>query len=352
MNLVWGFVIATLLVVSFVGFENSWALKSQGVSQTGTNSGKICGVDFCDSPKLIDEKITSYLDDIDKSSIDASVNLDLDDIPHIIKTSIVSKDLRLIHYSDGNWQLIHHTVISQGLKQSQSETGAPQMEFGGTIDLGSGMSDSSLKKLTINESSIIRPFSDKIEQVKISGNVGIRSLPNVLITLEFPDKSPQDFIMPVDEDGNFDVELNIDKKTTLGAYKISAKYKSALIGSERFEISKHESSVIPEDELTNKIILSSKRIKIPSSYAQSFIIQVSGTLVDYHKGNQVKLSLETENGVEFSRSIPASRDGTFSTFVNITPEFPEGSHFVVLSYLGNEIARTPIIGVVSSVTLR
>lgn len=354
MNLVWGFVIAIILVASVVGVENSWALKSQGVTQTGTNLGKICGVDFCDTPKQIDTKISLYLDDLGTSNIDETSNQNLDDLPYITKTSSVSKDLRLIHYSDGGWQLIGRSTY-EGLKQSYDESGKPVMEFGGIVDLGSDFEEyeqESVGSLSISETSIFRPLADKVEQIQIYGNVGERNLHNVLITIDFPHKDPQDLIMPVDEFGNFDIQLNIDKMTEVGYYEVSAQYAQTFIGSVDFDILDHEISTLGDVEKINTITLSSDRIKIPSSNAQSFIIQVSGTLADYHKGNFIELTLETENGDAFTRKVPASRDGTFSTFVNITPEFPEGSHSVVMRYLGEEIARTSIIGLPESVTLR
>ncbi len=353
LKIIWTIAVSALLLVMIVGFDDSWALKSQGISQTRTMLDSICGIDFCNTSQDYDEKISAYLKGIRTSSISLSDYDDLDkNIAYITKTSNISKDFQLIHFSDGNWQLVNRS-FSEGLKQSISDSGESQMEFGGTIDLSSGLENKkTVGSLVINESSVIRPFSDKLKEVKISGNVGKKALPNVLLTIAFPDDTTQDFIMPVDNAGNFEVELSIDKNTQLGEFTVSAKYASALLGHVSFDVAEITSAMPGGKEKINSIDLSSNRVKIPSSLAQSFIIQVTGMVVEHQKGKLVTLELETENGVFLTREVPASRDGEFSTFVRITPDFPEGTHSVVLRYLGEEIARTPITGVSGSLTLR
>ena len=70
MKLVLGIAISALLLVSIIGFDDSWALKSQGSTLTRTMVGNICGLDFCSTTLAIDEKISDYLGDLEKSSID------------------------------------------------------------------------------------------------------------------------------------------------------------------------------------------------------------------------------------------------------------------------------------------
>jgi len=350
LKIIWAIAVSAILLVSIIGINDSWALKSQGVSQTRTMLNNICGLDFCDKPQQADEKISNYLGDIKKSSIEAFDYEELENIAHITKTSIVSKDLLLIHYSDGNWELISRLGFSEGLKKSQSES---QMEFGGIIDLGSGIQET-VGRLAISETSMIRPLSDNVKQIKIYGNVGEKALPNILLTIDYPNRPSQDFILSVGDNGNFDVGLSIDKNTQLGEYRISAKYASAILGNVSLDITEHQVSRLGEtvDEKIDSIKLSTNRITIPSSTTLSFILQVSGTVSDYHKGVLIELVLVSDEGVEFTREVPASRDGIFSTFINITPDFPEGKHSLVLKYLGEEVASTTITANPSILTLQ
>jgi len=352
LKIIWGIVVSAVLLVSIIGFDDSWAKKSQGVSNTRTMVDNVCGLDFCKTQQEIDEKISNYLKVVEKSSIDLIDNEGLENIVHIVKTSIVSKDLLLIHYSDGTWELINRLGFVDRLKKSQSESGKSQMEFGGTLDLGSEVRDT-VGRLEITDTSVLRPLSDNVKEIKIYGNVGEKTLPYILLIIEFPHKPSQDFIMSVGENGNFDVGINIDKNTELGTYSVSGKYASAILGTVSFDIIEHEISMFGDtDEKIDSIELSTNRITIPSSVAVSFVLQVTGTLSDHLQGVPVELVLVSDNGEEFSRIIPASRDGTFFTFLNITPEFPEGVHSLVVRYRGEEVASTTLTATPSTLTLR
>ena len=345
-------------MVTIVGFDDSWAIKSQGTSQTRTMLDSICGIDFCNVSQKTDEKISNYLGEIAGSNVNLFDYANLDkNIAYITKTSNISKDFQLVHFSDGRWQLINRGVV-EGLKESQNELGESQMEFGGAIDLSSGQQNIAKKtigKLSVSESIIVRPLSDNVKDIQIFGNVGKKALPNILLTINYPDDRTQDFIISVSDSGDFDAGLNIDKNTSIGTYHVSAKYASSLLGSVTFDVTAQKTSMLKtqsDDQKINSINLSSNKITIPSSIALSYVIQVSGTVADYHKGIMVELVLVSQNGKEFTRKVPTSKDGVFSTFFNITPEFPEGSHMLVMNYLDQEVAKTPIIAMPSSLMLR
>ncbi len=347
MKLIWGIAISALLLVSIIGFDDSWALKSQGSTLTRTMVGNICGLDFCDTTQEIDEKISDYLRVLEKSSIEIFDFEDLNkSIPYITKTSIVSQDFLLIHYSDGKWELIEQLGFAEGLKKSQSESELPQRAFGGTIDLGSLIEDSdTVGTFLISQSTMIRPISDNIKNLRIYGNIGDESFPNVLVEVKSPDRPSQTFILSVDDTGNFEAEINIDKNTPLGVYKIAATYSSALIGNVSFTLNEHEIFAfgLPYDEnKINSINLSTNQISIPSSFSRVQTIQISGIIADYNRGNLIEIILVSENGDESTRRIFATSRGEYLTFITITPEFPEGITDILLKYHGEEVARTSL----------
>ncbi len=360
MKLVLGIAISALLLVSIIGFDDSWALKSQGIKQTITMSKNICGLDFCNVTQEIDEKISNYLGDLEKSSIEV---IDYEDtnksIAHITKTSIVSKDFLLVHYSDGNWELIDRYGFAKGVLKSQSQSGESQMEFGGTIDLSAGIQDSDVNNtvgmLQISQSEVLRPISNAIKDIRIYGNIGNKSFPNILLKIDYPDRPSQNFVLSVDDTGSFEAGLNIDKYTPLGLYQVVATYASASIGNVSFTISEQKIAgfgASDDGEKTSSITLSTDQITIPTSFSHVQTIQVSGTLVDYHRGNLVELILEFENGDESPRKITASKKGEFFTFITITPEFPEGVTHIILKYHGKEVARTSLSAFSPLFTLR
>jgi len=353
MKLVLGVAISALLLVSIVGFDDSWALKSHGIKQTKILSDNVCGLDLCSATQNAEQKITNYLGDLEKSSIEVVDYEDLDkNIAHITKTSIVSKDFLLVHYSDGNWELIDRYGFAEGLLRSQSQSGDSQMEFGGTLD--SDVKDN-VGQLLVSQPEMTRPLSNAIKEIKIYGNLGEKSFPNVLLKIDFPERPSQNFVISVDNSGNFEATLNIDKNTPVGIYSISATYASILVGTTSFTINEQiilALAASTKDEKTNSITLSTDVITIPTSYAQVQIIQVSGTLADYHRGNVVELILISENGKEYPRKITASRDGIFFTFFNITPEFPEGVSNIIVKYQGSEVARTSLSAYLPIFTLR
>ena len=350
MKLIWGIAISALLLVSIIGFDDSWALKSQGSTLTRTMVGNICGLDFCDTTQEIDEKISDYLRVLEKSSIEI---FDLEDfnksIPYITKTSIVSKDFLLIHYSDGNWELIKHLGFVEGLKKPQSESGQQQREFGGTIDLGSLIEDSdTVGMFLISQSTMIRPISDNIKNLRIYGNIGDELFPNVLVEVKYPDRPSQTFILSVDDTGNFEAEINIDKNTPLGVYEIAATYSSAVIGNVSFTLNEQEIFAfgLPDDKKKiNSINLSTNNITIPSSFSSVQIIQISGTIADYNRGNMIEIILVSENGDESTIRIFATSRGEYLTFISITPEFPEGITDILLKYRGEEVAKTTLTAI-------
>ena len=247
MKLVLGIAISALLLVSIIGFDDSWALKSQGSTLTRTMVGNICGLDFCNVTQEIDEKISNYLGDLEKSSIDVIDYEDLDQsAAHITKTSIVSKDFLLVHYSDGNWELIDRYGFSEGVLRSQSQSGEEQMEFGGTIDLSTGLQDSKVNDtvglLQISDTEMTRPLSKEVKNIRIYGNIGDKSFPNILLKIDYPDRPSQNFVLSVDNSGSFEAGLNIDKHTPLGLYQVVATYASASIGNVSFTISEQKIS--------------------------------------------------------------------------------------------------------------
>jgi len=352
MKLILGIAISALLLVSIIGFDDSWALKSQGSTLTRTMVGNICGLDFCDAPQEIDEKISDYLRVLEKSSIEIFDFEDLNkSIPYITKTSIVSKDFLLIHYSDGNWELIEHLGFVEGLKKSQSESGESQMEFGGTIDLGSFIEDSdTVGMLLISQSTMIRPISDSIKNLRIYGNVGDISFPTILLEVEFPDKDPQNFILSVDDNGNFEAEINIDKHTSVGLYQIVATYSSVLIGNVSFTLIEQELFAFGlSDAETEKssINISTDQVSIPLSFSRIQTIQLTGIIADYNRGSPIHIVLLSENGEESTVNIFATSKGEFSTFITITPEFPDGITDIILKYRGEEVARTSLTAISS-----
>ncbi len=360
MKLVLGIAISALLLVSIVGFDDSWALKSQGIKQTITMSKNICGLDFCNVTQEIDEKISNYLGDLEKSSIEM---IDYEDtnksIAHITKTSIVSKDFLLVHYSDGNWELIDRYGFAKGVLRSQSQSGEEQMEFGGTIDLSAGIQDSKVNNtvglLQISQTEVTRPLSDAIKDIRIYGNIGDKPYPNILLKIDYPDRPAQSFVLSVDDTGSFEAGLNIDKHTPLGLYQVVATYASASIGNVSFTINEQKIlglAASDAGEKTASITLSTNQVTIPSSFSHVQTIQVSGTLVDYHRGNMVELILEFENGEESPRKIIASKKGEFFTFITITPEFPEGVTDIIVKYKGKEVARTSLSAFSPIFTLR
>ncbi len=152
LKIIWSIAISAVLILLINGIDDSWALKSKGVTQSTILSDKICGIDFCGSSQGMSEKISDYLGNIAKSSNSEFDYEELNQkVPHIIKTRILNGDLRLIQYSDGNWELTNRSALVEGLYQSQSESGDVQMEFGGMIDLSSGLDKSkSVGSLSIN----------------------------------------------------------------------------------------------------------------------------------------------------------------------------------------------------------
>ncbi len=66
----------------------------------------------------------------------------------------------------------------------------------------------------------------------------------------------------------------------------------------------------------------------------------------------VELILVSASGDESPRKIPATKDGVFSTFITITPEFPEGITDIILKYHGEEVAETSLSAFSPIFTLR
>jgi hypothetical protein len=106
LKIIFTIVFSILLLVTIVGFDDSWAIKSQGTSQTRTMLDSICGIDFCNVSQKTDEKISNYLGEIASSNVNLFDYANLDkNIAYITKTSNISKDFQLVHFSDGRWQL-------------------------------------------------------------------------------------------------------------------------------------------------------------------------------------------------------------------------------------------------------
>jgi len=330
------FVVAAVFLVSIFAFDDSWAVKSHGSKLTSINSDKICGLELCSDTKKIDEKISDYLKNIEKSSITLSVNEDLSkNLAPIIKTSIISNDFLLVHYSDGNWDIINRSTFADEI---------PMRGIDGSFDLGSD-AEKTVGRLAVSESVIVRPVSSSIKQITINGNVGEQASPNILLQIDFPDRPAQDFILSVNNTGSFEAEFNIKNDTPLGVYRVTATYSSALVGSVSFEIVKNEILAMAAhgtDIQISSITLSTNQVTIPSSNAQIHTIQVSGEIADYHRGNMIQIILVSPNGEESPRMLTATKDGIFSTFIKITPEFSEGVNDIILKYLGKEVARTSL----------
>lgn len=337
--------IAAVFLVSMLGFDDSWAVKSKGIPQQTVLSDNVCGLELCSISQNTEQKIRNYLENIEKSNIDAINFEDLgNSLAHITKTSIISKDFLLVHYSDGNWEL---------LNRSESAFDIPS-RGDGFLDLDSEPQET-VGRLAISNDEMTRPLSStNVKEIRIYGNVGEKAIPNVLFSIDLPDKPSIDFILSVDDAGNFEAPIKIKSDTTLGEYHITATYASLLIGEVSFTINENEILANVEhddDQIVDSITLSTDQLTIPSSYATIQTIQIKGTLADYSRGNLIVLVIVWPDETEHKLTIRATNNGVFNTFLIITPEYIEGMYDIIVMYNLSEVARTSLTITSPTITL-
>jgi len=355
--------LVTILTIPLV--QSAEAIKSDGTPTSKTLSKQICGVSFCDTEQewSIEDNINEHIGNLLNSQEDfVTQSADTDEngdalqsdginskLPHIFKTILLPEDKIMVQYSDGSWQ-----ILSSDNSNFFNEDGSISFSFGGQLGDsfgGNSMPATSLGNLQLSESKITIPDIGKIGTIEISGNVGTATLPNLLLTISYPDNSFTNFIMPVNNDGAFSIKYFYDHNTVPGTYWIRASYQEFLVGVASFAatiesgITSLESFGVSEetDELPeNSVTVLNKEIFLPKSTFQSTLVELEGVVGDYHRGEYVVISLVFPDGEEKHQRVLATRDGFFQTMLSFEKSYPEGDYGIIIEFRNQEIARNVI----------
>ena len=324
-----------------IGAEDSATAQSFG----GTLGGTLDDSTFSFGGTLGESLSDTQESEFDIMTSDATINLSAQSPTHITKTSDISKDFTMVHFSDNTWNLLDLRT-EEGIVQSEIAD-KMQMEFGGTLSLSDNQPIFA-GGLFVEPSFAVKPMGDEQSDIKITGNTLGQNYSTVLLTITYPNTLSQNFITPVDEQGNYRATIEIDKMTGLGNYQVSASHSDFNIGSTNFSIVASIPALTAEsllEEKTNFIAISDPLFSIPSSVATSKVVKVYGNMIDYHRGDPITLKMITQDGQEFYRNIRGAGDGHFETYFNVTPEFPPGTHNIFLIYRFNTLAETTVTGV-------
>jgi len=205
---------------------------------------------------------------------------------------------------------------------------------------------SSKARLAISDEIIMRPVAPTEEKdIRIYGTVDDLTIPNVTLLITTPTGKTFEKTLSVDDSGNFAVDVPVKSTTPLGEYSVSVTAGDSSLGEVTVIVKER---VIIDDVIhdrsatTDSIILNTDDVTIPSSYANTQTLHITGTIADYTRGNPVAIVIVWPDGTEDKLTTRATSHGFFDTFYTINPEHIEGIYDIILKYNLSEIARTTL----------
>ena len=205
---------------------------------------------------------------------------------------------------------------------------------------------SSKARLAISDEIIMRPVAPTEEKdIRIYGTVDDLTIPNVTLLITTPTGKTFEKTLLIDDSGNFAVDVPVTSTTPLGEYSVSVTAGDSLLGE--VTVTVKERAIIDDAihdlyATTDSIILNVDDVTIPSSYANTQILHITGTISDYTRGNPVAILIVWPDGTEEKLTTRATSHGFFDTFYTINPEHIEGIYDIILKYNVSEIARTTL----------
>ena len=309
--------ISTVFLLSLAAAEDTLALKGKGVFLTETNSKLVCGDKLCSEIESEESKGTV---DIDESTSE-------DDQAEWGYRAI---DL----YEDVESDAPVRGGDSFGFDEEPTQTES---------------------RLEISDEIIIRPVAPTEEKdIRIYGTVDDATIPYVILSITTPTNKTIEKKLSVTDTGNFAIDVPVKSTTPLGEYNVTAAVDETIFGEISATIKERSilADVIHDDyATTNSITLSTDEVILPSSYANTQTLHITGTITDYTRGNPIVIVIAWPDGTEEELTTRATSHGFFDTFYTITPDNIEGIHDIIVIYNGSEVTRTTLTIGTSTISL-
>ena len=210
-------------------------------------------------------------------------------------------------------------------------------------------------KLAISDEIIIRPIAPTEEKdIRIYGTVDDATISYVILLISTPTDKTIEKKLSVDDTGNFAVDVPVKSTTPLGVYYVTAAVDETIFGEISVTIKERDilADVIHDNKATTtSITLSFDEITLPSSFANTQTLHITGTITDYTRGNPVLIIITWPDGTEEKLTTRATSHGFFDTFYTITPDNIDGVHDIILIYNLSEVMRTTLTITSSTISL-